>query len=414
MTKRTRLQLIAFCVIAALGIAYVGAQYARLPSLFGIGEYTVNLDVPDSGGVFKNSAVTYRGVEIGRVGELELTAGGARVPLVLQKKGVDIPKDTRAVIANRSAIGEQYVDLRPRTTDGPFLGDGDVLTGGREDLPVRVESVLSSVDALARSVPLDPLRTTVDELGKAVAGRGPELRKLSDSLIELSDTGVKTMPQLQKLIRDGAVVLDTQADQSAEIIDYSRDLRTVTEALRDSNSDIERLIDTAPEFTDEAKTLVDRSGQPLTRSIGNLSSTMKALDPLAVSFRVLLQLLPALSAGAQTVAPGDGTIHFGLVLETNNPPACTQGYEGTQKILDAEKAKDPNFDWQEQNFPVNYDADCTVPQGSPTAVRGAHNAKFADPSVPQPWDTKPKVMPDRADLTVAGTQLAELQGLIPR
>jgi phospholipid/cholesterol/gamma-HCH transport system substrate-binding protein len=34
--------------------------------------------------------------------------------------------------------------------------------------------------------------------------------------------------------------------------------------------------------------------------------------------------------------------------------------------------------------------------------------------VPQPWDAKPKIDPDRANLSVAATQLAVLQGLIPR
>ena len=51
MSKTLRTQLIAFCVIAAVGIAYVGANYVRLPSLLGIGQYQVYLDLPDTGGV---------------------------------------------------------------------------------------------------------------------------------------------------------------------------------------------------------------------------------------------------------------------------------------------------------------------------------------------------------------------------
>ena len=222
------------------------------------------------------------------------------------------------------------------------------------------------------------------------------------------------MPQLQALIRDGATVLDTQADQSGEIVSFSRDLRTVTEALRDSDSDLERLITTAPEFADETRHLVENSGEPLSRAVGNLSTTMKTVDPLAPSFKVLLQLLPALAAGGLSVAPGDGTIHFGLVLEMDNPTPCTQGYEGTWAIIDQMKEQDPSFDWQEQNFPPNYDAQCTVPFGSPTAVRGADRVEYAHPDVPQPWDTKPKIDPDRLNLSVAAEQLAVLQGLIPR
>lgn len=414
MNKSLRTQLIVFCVIAALGITYVGANYVRLPSLFGIGQYKVYLDLPDTGGVFTNAAVNYRGTPVGRIGDLSLTESGVRVELDLDAGAPDIPADTVAVVANRSAIGEQYVDLRPGSLSEPYLKDGDVISAGEEALPVRVEELLLSVDELSRSVPLDELEVTVDELGKAFEGRGPQLQRLSDSLITISDSGIRTMPQLQALIRDGATVLDTQADQSGEIISFSRDLRTVTEALRDSDSDLERLISTAPEFADETSRLVENSGEPLTRSVTNLSDTMKTVDPLAPSFKVLLQLLPALAAGGLSVAPGDGTIHFGLVLEMDNPTPCTMGYEGTQRIIDEMKAQNPAFDPQEENFPPNYDARCTVPFGSPTTVRGADRVEYAYPGVVQPWDNKPKIDPDRLNLSVAAEQLAVLQGLIPR
>lgn len=414
MSKSLRTQLIVFCVIAALGITYIGANYVRLPSLFGIGQYKVYLDLPDTGGVFTNAAVNYRGTPVGRIGDLSLTESGVRVELNLDAGAPDIPADTVAVVANRSAIGEQYVDLRPGSLSEPYLKDGDVISAGEEALPVRVEELLLSVDELSRSVPLDELEVTVDELGNAFEGRGPQLQRLSDSLITISDSGIRTMPQIQALIRDGATVLDTQADQSGEIISFSRDLRTVTEALRDSDSDLERLISTAPEFADETSRLVENSGEPLTRSVTNLSDTMKTVDPLAPSFKVLLQLLPALAAGGLSVAPGDGTIHFGLVLEMDNPTPCTMGYEGTQRIIDEMKAQNPAFDPQEENFPPNYDARCTVPFGSPTTVRGADRVEYAYPGVVQPWDNKPKIDPDRLNLSVAAEQLAVLQGLIPR
>lgn len=413
MKKTVRYQLIAFCLIAAFGIVYVGINYVRLPTLFGFGQYHVTVDLPDSGGIFPNAAVTYRGTEIGRVGDMKLTDTGVAVSLDLDKSAPQVPKDTRAVVANRSAIGEQYVDLRPNSDDEPFLADGDTLESTEADLPVRVEDLLANVDELTRSIPVDPLRVTVKELGDAVRDRGPELRNLADSLIKLSDTGIETLPQLKRLIEDGAVVLNTQAEQSGQVVSFSKDLRTVTEAIRDSDSDLNALIGTSDEFADASSQLVRQSGPALTVATERLSTTMKALDPRAGGLRTLLQLLPALSAGGLSVVPEDGTIHFGLVLEQNNPPACTNGYEGTQAIVDQMKAADPNFDPQEQDFPVNWDAECTVPQGSMTSVRGSGNALLSDPTVPQPWDSKPKVQPDALDLSPAAQQVAALQGLIP-
>lgn len=414
MSRAVRTQLVIFIVIAVVGVVYVGGNYVRLPSLLGIGQYKVHLDLPDTGGVFPNAAVNYRGTPVGRVGEMSLTEDGARVTLELDSSAPGIPVDTEAVVAHRSAIGEQYVDLRPRTDSEPFLGEGDVITGGPESLPPRVEDLLRDVNEFSRSVPLEDLEVVVHELGEAVDGRGPALRRLSDSLVVLADAGVQTMPELQALIRDSATVLNTQAEQSGEIIDFSSDLRVVTEALRDSDEDLNRLISTAPDFADEAQFLVENSGEPLTRSFSNLGETMRVVDVFSPTFKVLGQLLPALSAGGMSAAPGDGTIHMGIVFEKDNPPPCTTGYERTYEIVEEMRAQNPEFDPLEMDFPVNYDADCRVPYGSPSAVRGAHSADYADPTVPQPWDTKPKVDPDALNLSVAAEQLAQAQGLIPR
>src|SRR5699024_2706845 len=107
-------------------------------------------------------------------------------------------------------------------------------------------------------------------------------------------------------------------------------------------------------------------------------------------------------------APGDNTIHMGIVLETNRPVPCTRGYEGTQKILDRMEAQNPDFDDTVDNFPVNLDASCDVPVGNPTGVRSSDRIALADPDVPQPWDDKPKQDPDKLYLRPIASQVAGL------
>ncbi|MFD9615263.1 hypothetical protein ACFWWS_38505, partial [Streptomyces sp. NPDC059083] len=87
---------------------------------------------------------------------------------------------------------------------------------------------------------------------------------------------------------------------------------------------------------------------------------------------------------------------------------------GTQRILDQMKAQNPNFDDTRDDFPLNTQAGCAVPQGSETDVRGASRAELADPSVGQPWDDKPKYDPDKLNLNPVATQLATLMGVTPK
>ena len=105
ITRRTRLQLIAFVVITLLGVSFVGARYARIDRLVRDDAYLVQAHFADSGGIFAGGEVTYRGVGIGTVDKLVLTADGVDVYLAIQNEWDQIPTNSKALVGNRSAVG---------------------------------------------------------------------------------------------------------------------------------------------------------------------------------------------------------------------------------------------------------------------------------------------------------------------
>lgn len=409
-----RWQLVGFVVVALLGLIYVGAKYVRLDNLMGFGQYTVKTELATSGGIFTNAEVTYRGVPVGRVGDMSLTEDGIQVDLKIDNSAPEIPASARAVVANRSAIGEQYVDLQPDTDQGPFLADGSVIAVGDTTTPIPIEDVLTSADGLVKSVPVDALHTVAVELGAAFNGKGEDIQVLADSLSGLSQSGLDTLPQTLALIRNSETVLTTQSDQSSAIKQFSTDLDAVTAQLRTSDPDIRRLIDNGIPASDQIGALINEAGPSLTTDLTNLAATTKTLAPRTIALQPFLIFLPGLAAAAPTVAPGDGTVHQGLVLETNHPLSCTVGYEGTMAILDEMKRQNPNFDDTQQDFPLNTAASCETPLGSETGVRSANRVVYADPDTIQPWDFKPKVDPDKLNLNPIATQLAPLLGVTPK
>jgi phospholipid/cholesterol/gamma-HCH transport system substrate-binding protein len=176
LTLGTRLKNIAFLIIGVLVIGYIGVRYADLGRLVGLrGYYVVRLDLAQTGGLFPGSDVTYRGVSVGRVGDLHLTATGVRADLHINDSAPKIPSDLQAVVANLSAVGEEYVDLRPSRGGRPYLAGGSHIPQSATQVPPSVTNLLTDVNSLAASVPLDSLRTVVDELGQTFpgAGRGP-------------------------------------------------------------------------------------------------------------------------------------------------------------------------------------------------------------------------------------------------
>src|SRR3954466_16330146 len=106
ITSRTKKQLIVFAIITLLGVTFVGARYARLDRLFYDSAYSVAAHFDQSGGIFTGAEVTYRGVKIGQVESMKLTNKGVDVMLSIDKSSEKIPKDSVALVGNKSAVGE--------------------------------------------------------------------------------------------------------------------------------------------------------------------------------------------------------------------------------------------------------------------------------------------------------------------
>ncbi|MDJ0340985.1 MlaD family protein [Streptomyces sp. H10-C2] len=365
ITRMVRTQLLAFAAVTAIGVSYVGAEYVGLAD-WALGRgYTVRADFADAGGVFPGAEVTYRGVPVGRVGGLRLDSGGVRVDLRING-GPRIPADTLAVVANRSAVGEQYVDLQPRAGNGPYLRDGSTIARRDTRTPLPTTTLILSLDRLVNSVGKDDLRITVDELGKAFAGTGPDLTRLVDSGNALVRSATDALPETTALIENSRKVLKTQADKGSAIKSFSRDLAALTDQLRTSDRDLRKLVDGGVSASRELDGLLKANRTAVPVLLGNLISGAQIAVARLPAMEQTLVTFPVVVAGSFTVLPGDGTSHFGMVLNADDPPSCRSGY-GTQR-------RDPG-DTSERS--ANTSARCTAPRGGKTSVRGAQNAPRA-------------------------------------
>ena len=138
MTRMVKTQLIVFAIVGILAMIYVGINYARLPRLSGVAEYPVTVQMPDSGGLFPNAEVTYQGVPVGRVASMQLTDQGVNANLKLSKSAPKVPATATAVVASRSAIGEQFIDLISPGESQAYFASGDTITiSGNRRTPAR-------------------------------------------------------------------------------------------------------------------------------------------------------------------------------------------------------------------------------------------------------------------------------------
>jgi phospholipid/cholesterol/gamma-HCH transport system substrate-binding protein len=363
-----KIQLAIFAVITAITMAYTAVN------IIGLGQgvldlrYKVYLDLADSGGIFSNAEVTYRGVTVGRVGPLRLTDDGVRVELRINRDRKVPANGVQAYVLNRSGVGEQYVDLRP-AGDGPSLKNGDVIHRDHTHLPVPTYELLHNVDALVRTVNPQDLGTVIDELDKGLAGTGPDLQSLLDSNKKILNALDASYSDTIQLLNNGRTVLDTQVDEGATFRQFSHDLASLTSELKNGDRDIRTLLNTTPGALDQGNDLFERLEPTLPTLLANGSVAGQVLTSRVPALRQMLVTYPLIVGGAFTAAPGDGTVHFGVELNLNAPPVCTKGYEGTRV----------RYPQDTRPATINPKASCKAPRNATTAVRGSRNAPAAQP-----------------------------------
>lgn len=367
LVRRTRIQLVAFAIISVLAIVYALIRFAGLGQVFGQEGYTVKLQLDSSGGIFTGAEVTCRGYNIGKVGQLRLTATGLEADLNIDADAPSVPQNLEAVIANRSAVGEQFVDLRPVTDAGPFLKNGSVIGAAKTKTPLGTDQVITDLDSLAKSVPTDALRTVVDESYQAFSGTGQDLQVLLDTTRDFTASARQYLPQTVQLLQAGSTVLHTQNVEASSMAEFSKNLNELTATLKNSDRDLRRLIEVTPSAASAINELIRETGPGLSELFANLLTTSNLLITRQDGVEQVLVSYPVLAAGARSVVPGDGTAHLGLALNLFDPPPCTKGYPSPSQYR-------PGTDTSTRQ--PNWNSYCAEPPGSPIDVRGAQNAPY--------------------------------------
>lgn len=359
-------------MIALSVLAVTFLHFVKLPAmLFGVGRYTVTMQLPESGGLYGTGNVTYRGFEVGRVESVRLTDTGVEAVLSL-KSGIDIPSDLKAEVHSHTAIGESYVELLPRNATSPPLKDGDVIALANTSVPPDINGLLSAANSAIAAIPRDNLQTVVDESYTAVGGLGPELSRLVTGSTTLAIDARKNLDPLVALIDRAPPVLDSQTHSSDAIAGWASHLAAVTSDLQAHDAAVSGVIDRGGPALQEVRQLIERVQPTLPILLANLVSVGQVALTYQNDIEQLLVVFPRSIEAEQAgilanlnTKQGYRGQYLSFNLNLNLPPPCTTGF------LPAQQQRIPTF----EDYPGRPPGDlyCRVPQESPLNVRGARN-----------------------------------------
>lgn len=307
--KHKNLLSISGLVLALVAcLVYLSAEILATPIT--TRAQTVTVELERTGGLYEGSAVTYRGLRVGRVSEISLTPTGAEATLRITQP-VDVPADTEARVRSLSPVGEQFLDLQPRSEGGPFLTTGARITGDAVDVPVSLASATGALDGLLEQVDADDVQTVLTELAAATEGTQADLESLLDSSSELVTALDDVWPETRRLLTNGRTTLRTLAESGPELRKLSRSAKLFAAFLRDFDPEFRDILDASPRQLATTQLLV----RDLRRVLpGFLSSLYGLTDILAARTPHLGELLDTLSYGTSRFGSAfrDGYLHINL------------------------------------------------------------------------------------------------------
>lgn len=297
MRRRVFLNLVFFTVLSLVMVGWVVSNVVTIRQIEG--PYTLRGRFAVTGGVGRNAEVTYLGVAVGTVTNVERDTGSVLVSMDIDR-GVDIPMGAQANIQRKSAIGEPIVDFRPPPD---LQGDGVPMPKNSKDfivpmeqttVPLEFSELLRSASRLISSIPPDAVSTLLREAAIGLQGNEDALRTFGDASEELGTTLASRTATLDRLSQNNTALTKLLADKSGTITQTLHDLDLLARTLRDGKADTNRLLDEGPKFFSETSSLVEATRPDLDCSLDVLGQVIDitAPDQKLRELRALLTIGP--------------------------------------------------------------------------------------------------------------------------
>jgi phospholipid/cholesterol/gamma-HCH transport system substrate-binding protein len=279
--------------------------------------YRFQVAFPEATQLGLEADVRVAGVSVGKVREKELDPrGGNRTVATIQldRRFAPIHKDARAILRQKTLLGETYVELTPGSPGSPYLKEGGRLANSQIEPTVELDEILQALDPITRQA----FHVWQQDLAKTITNRGQDFSDALGNLPAFAGNGSALLKVLDeqsgdvtRLFRNTGTVFEALSRNSGQLhnlIVNSEDVFHATAAQNDSLAETFRIF---PTFLDESKATMAklqtfsrntdpliRDLQPVARDLGPTLHSVRLLAPdLRRLFRNLSPLIQASRRG---------------------------------------------------------------------------------------------------------------------
>ena len=258
--------------------------------------YRVQVAFTDAATLADQADVRTAGVKIGRVVEKELAPGRGNKTIAtieLESKYAPMKADARAILRQKTLLGETYVEVTTGSRGAPNVAEGAHLPDGRVAQAVEFDELLSIFDEPTRK----GFQQWMASAAKAGAGRGRDLNDALGNLPVFAENAggvVDVLDDRRAALRDlvkntGRTFEQLTADEDA-LTELTRRNSELFGELAERRDALAASIRIFPTFLDESRLTLARlrafsvNAAPLIR---DLEPVLDDLQPTLVSLRRL-------------------------------------------------------------------------------------------------------------------------------
>src|SRR5919202_3308181 len=190
-------------------------------------KYQLRVSFPEATTLAEQADVRIAGVTVGKMRRKDLDKGGYRTRTVLDinSRFAPLPKDTRAILRQKTLLGETFVELSPGNPDRGYLPDHAILPNAQVEPTVQLDEILRTFDPKTKAA----FRNWVQSSALQIRGNAP---------IDLSDA----LGNLAGFAQDGADVLRVLNDQKTAVRQLIKNTGVVFGALNERKGQLRQLV----------------------------------------------------------------------------------------------------------------------------------------------------------------------------
>jgi phospholipid/cholesterol/gamma-HCH transport system substrate-binding protein len=226
--------------------------------------YRFKAAFPEAATLAEEADVRIAGVNVGKVKVKELDKGAARTiaEMEMDERYAPIPENTRAILRQKTLLGETYVELTPGDPETGMLEEGATLRDTNVEQTVELDEILRIFNPATKNA----LRQWVSYSAEAIeGGTAQDLNDALGNLPEFSESGSDVLQVLdeqqgavKRLIRNTGVVFAALNEQDGVLRELIINANNTFEATASEQDALAETIQIFPTFLRESRLTLDR------------------------------------------------------------------------------------------------------------------------------------------------------------